>query len=439
MFKVKMVRIISFFLLFLSFSLCAYGENATEKSLIEVLRIEGAISPVAADRLEKALKTAVQENALCLIVQLDTPGGLDTSMRQMVKTIMNSKIPVVVYVSPKGARAASAGVFITLASHIAVMAPGTNIGAAHPVTLGPTSGMSKEMKEKVTNDAVAYIKSIAQKRERNVEWAEKAVRESVSITDEEALKLGIIDFVAEDMPSLLKKLNGRKVKVGKNALVFNTDGAVLHFTEISFREKILQTLADPNIAYILLMVGIWGIILEFFHPGALLPGIAGGICLLLSLFSLQILPFNSVGIILIILSVILFVLETQIPSYGALTIGGIISLALGSLMLIEPSAIYISISLKSIFVVVGITSLIFIFIISYGIKAQFKKSVTGLEGMVGEIGIAKGDLAPNGKIQIHGEIWNAIVQGEEVIKKGEEVEVIKIEGMKLVVKKKEVI
>jgi len=438
MFKVKIVRIISFFLLFLSFSLCAYGQNAAKKNLIEVLKIEGAISPVAADRLEKALKRAVKENALCLVIQLDTPGGLDTSMRQMVKTIMNSEIPIVVYVSPKGARAASAGVFITLASHIAVMAPGTNIGAAHPVALGAASGIDKEMKEKITNDAVAYIKSIAQKRERNAEWAEKAVRESASITDEEALKLGVTDFVAEDMPSLLKKLNGRKVKVGKNVLVLNTEGAVSHFIKISFREKILQTLADPNIAYILLMVGIWGIILEFFHPGGLLPGIAGGICLILSFFSLQILPFNLAGVLLIILSIVFFVLETQIPSYGALTIGGIISLTLGSLMLIEPSAIYISISLKSIFIAVGVTSLIFIFVISYGIKAQFKKPVTGLEGMIGEIGVVKRNLAPRGKIQIHGEIWNAITQGKEVIKKGEEVKVIKIEGMKLVVKKKEV-
>lgn len=434
MFKVKIVRIISFFLLFLSFSLCAYGQNAAKKNLI-VLKIEGAISPVAADRLEKALKTAVQENALCLVIQLDTPGGLDTSMRQMVKTIMNSEIPIVVYVSPKGARAASAGVFITLASHIAVMAPGTNIGAAHPVALGAASGIDKEMKEKITNDAAAYIKSIAQKRGRNVEWAEKAVRESASITDEEALKLGVIDLVAEDMSSLLKKLNGRKVKVGKNVLVLNTEGAVSHFIKISFREKILQTLADPNIAYILLMVGIWGIILEFFHPGGLLPGIAGGICLILSFFSLQILPFNLAGVLLIILSIVFFVLETQIPSYGALTIGGIISLTLGSLMLIEPSAIYISISLKSIFIAVGVTSLIFIFVISYGIKAQFKKPVTGLEGMIGEVGVAKGKLSPRGKIQIHGEIWNAITQSEEVIKKGEEVEVIKIKGMKLVVKK----
>lgn len=435
MFKIRIIRIILSFLLLLSFSLSVYGQNGVKKSLIEVLKIEGAISPVAADRLEKALKSAEEKNALCLVIQLDTPGGLDTSMRRMVKAIMNSKIPIVVYVSPKGARAASAGVFIALASHIAVMAPGTNIGAAHPVALGGASGTDKEMKEKIINDAAAYIKSIAQKRGRDAEWAEKAVRESASITDEEALKLGIIDFVAEDMSSLLKKLNGRKVKVGKDTLALNTEGAVFHFIKISFREKILQTLADPNIAYILLMVGIWGIILEFFHPGGLLPGIAGGICLILSFFSLQILPFNLAGILLIILSVILFVLETQITSYGALTIGGIISLTLGSLMLIEPSAIYISIPLKSIFIVVGITSVIFIFIISYAIRVQFKKPVTGLEGIIGEVGVVKRKLAPKGKIQIHGEIWNATTQGKEVIKKGEEVEVIKIEGMKLVVKK----
>jgi membrane-bound serine protease (ClpP class) len=432
MIKIKNIAIVIGVCLFSLIPLSAQAEN-----VIEVLKIEGTISPVSAHRLDEALKSGIEKKAECLIIQLDTPGGLDKSMRQMVKAIMNSEVPVIVYVSPKGARAASAGVFITLASHIAVMAPGTNIGAAHPVAMGV--GMDKETKEKVVNDASAYIKSIAQKRKRNVEWAEKAVRESVSITDEEALKLGIIDFIAEDIPDLLEKLDGREVKVAKGLLTLRTKGAELHFAKTSFREKFLQTLADPNLAYILLMVGIWGIILEFFHPGIMLPGIAGGICLILSLFALQILPFNLAGLLLIILAIILFVLEVKVPSYGALTIGGIIALTLGSLMLIDPSALYISISLSYIIPIVAITASLFVFIVSYAIKAQFKKPVTGVEGMTGEVGVAKSSLNPNGKVQIHGEIWNAVIQPDEgAVKRGEKVEVVKTEGMKLIVKKKEV-
>ena len=409
---------------------------AGKKKVVEVLKLEGPISPVSADRLDKALQRATEKKAQCLIIQLDTPGGLDKSMRQMVKTMMNSEVPIVVYVSLKGARAASAGVFITLASHIAVMAPGTNIGAAHPVALGITGTLSKEMEEKVVNDAAAYIKSIAEKRGRNSIWAEKAVRESVSVTAEDALKLGIIDFIAEDMEDLLEKLNGRKVEIDKTYFTLETRGAVADFTQLTFREKLLQTLADPNVAYILLMIGIWGIILEFFHPGMFLPGITGAICLILSFFALQFLPFNLAGILLIILALILFILEVKVPSYGALTIGGIIALTLGSLMLISPSAIYISISLKYIISMVAVTSFIFMFIIFYAIKAQFKKPVTGLRGMIGSRGIARSDVAPEGKIQIHGEIWNAILNSkEEVIKRGDKVEVVKVEGMKLVVKK----
>ena len=417
------------------FSFSLFSAQAINR--VEVLKIEGTISPVAAHRLEEALKSAIEEKAHCLIIQLDTPGGLDKSMRQMVKTIMNSEIPIVVYVSPKGARAASAGVFITLASHIAVMAPGTNIGAAHPVAMG--AGMDEKMEQKVVNDACAYIKSIAQKRGRNEKWAEKAVRESVSITDEEALKLGIIDFVAEDITELLEKLDGRKVQTSRGILTLRTKEAELHFVEVSFREKLLQTLSDPNLAYILLMVGIWGIILEFFHPGAILPGMVGGICLLLALFALQVLPFNLAGLFLILLSIVLFILEAKVPSYGALTIGGIAALTLGSLMLIDPSALYISISLRYIIPMVAITAFLFAFIVSFAIKAHIKRPVTGLEGMIGEVGVAKSDLDPEGKVQVHGEIWNAIVESSgQTVKKGENVEVVRVERMTLVVKKKEV-
>jgi len=357
--------------------LFVYSAMGEEKKVVQVLRLEGPISPVAADRLDEALKVASQEKAQCLVIELDTPGGLDKSMRQMVKAMMNSEVPIVVYVSPKGARAASAGVFITLASHIAAMAPGTNIGAAHPVAMG-VGGVNKTMEEKIVNDASAYIKSIAQKRKRNVEWAEKAVRESVSITDEEALKLGVIDLVAEDMQDLLGKLDRKRINLDHTVVTLETTGAHLRFMEMSFREKVLQTLADPNIAYILLMIGIWGIILEFFHPGIFLPGIAGAISLILAFFSLQILPFNLAGLLLIILAIILFALEIKVPSYGALTIGGIIALTLGSLMLIRPSAVYISISLTYIIVMVVATSSLFIFVVFYSIKDdEYKKRTCG--------------------------------------------------------------
>lgn len=259
------------FLLYLSSS--SYAEPA---SLVEVLTLEGTINPVAVERLDKAIELSVKNKAQCLIIQLDTPGGLDKSMREMVKLMMNSEIPIVVYVGPRGSRAASAGVFLTLAAHIAAMAPGTNIGAAHPVALGMGGAIDKEMMEKVVNDAAAYVKSIAQKRNRNVEWAEKAVRESVSITAEEALELNVVDLMAEDMNDLLEKLDGAEVEIMQKTLTVMTEGASLHFMEMSFREKVLQTIADPNLAYILLMIGIWGIVLEFFHPGSLLPGIVGG-------------------------------------------------------------------------------------------------------------------------------------------------------------------
>ena len=420
------------FLLYLSSS--SYAEPA---SLVEVLSLEGTINPVAVERLDKAIELAVKNKAQCLIIQLDTPGGLDTSMRDMIKLMMNSEIPIVVYVGPRGSRAASAGVFLTLAAHIAAMAPGTNIGAAHPVAMGIGGAVDKEMMEKVVNDAAAYVKSIAQKRNRNVEWAEKAVRESVSITAEEALELNVVDLMAEDMNDLLEKLDGVEVEIMQKTLTVMTKGASLHFMEMSFREKVLQAIADPNLAYILLMIGIWGIVLEFFHPGYLLPGIVGGICLILAFFALQILSFNMAGLVLIFLAVVLFVLDITVPSYGALTIGGIVSLALGSLMLIDPSAIYISISLEYIVIMVAFTSALFIFIVSYAIKAQFKKPATGPEGMVGSTGITRSNLKTKGKIQIHGEIWNAILESSgEVIRKGEEVEVVRVEGMRLVVKKK---
>jgi len=429
----KEIGIIILLIILVSFIFClpAKSEN------VQVLTINGPISPVTANRLEKALNIAIKEKSECLVIELDTPGGLDTSMRQMTKAMLNSTIPVVVYVSPKGARAASAGVFITLAAHIAAMAPGTNIGAAHPVAMGMQ--MDEETKEKVLNDASAYIKSIAQKRGKNAQWAEEAVRKSVSITETEALKLGVIDLIAEDLSELLQKIDGKKIEFPKRIVVLKTKKAEICFIPSSFQEKFLQTLADPNIAYILMMIGILGIIMEFLHPGAILPGVVGTTCLILSLFSLQVVPFTLAGIFLIILAVILFLLEIKVTSYGALTIGGVIALILGSLMLIDPSALYISISLKYIILAAALISGFFVFVITYVVKARVKRPVTGPEGMIGREGVAKTNLNPYGKIWIWGEMWNARAEfPEEIIKKGEKVEVRGLEGMRLIVKKKEV-
>jgi len=430
----KKMRIASAILviIFLSFNGIIF---AKEQPLVEVVKLEGTISPASVDYLKKMFHLAKERKAGCLIIQLDTPGGLDSSMREIVKLIMNSEIPVVVYISPKGARAASAGVFIALASNILAMAPGTNIGAAHPVAL--MGKMDKTTEKKIVNDAASYIKSIAEKRGRDAKWAEKSVRESVSVTAGEALNLKIIDVIAEDVNDLLEKLNGREIEFPEGSVILQTKGAKIHFNQMSFKDKFLQKLADPNLAYVLLMIGIWGIILEFFHPGAMLPGIAGAICLILSSFSLQIISFNLAGLLLIILAVILFILEVKVPSYGALTIGGIISLTLGSLMLINPNAIYITISWPYIISGVAVTTALFVFIVSYTIKAQIKRPVTGMEGMIGEVGVVRKDLNPTGKILIHGEIWNAFIQPpEEVVKKGEKVEVVDIRGMELQVKKR---
>lgn len=404
--------------------------------VVQFIKVEGTISPASLKYIEKSFSRAKQEGVHCVVIQLDTPGGLATSMRNIVKLIMNADLPVIVYVAPRGARAASAGVFIALSAHILAMAPGTNIGAAHPVSL--MGGMGETTEKKVVNDAAAYIRSIAQKRGRNVEWAEKTVRESVSATAQEALQLNVVDIMAEDRQELLKKLDGRKVVVDEKEVVLHTENATVDFFEPGFKDKLLQFLADPNLAYVLLMIGIWGLIFEFFNPGMFFPGIAGAICLVLSFFSLQLLPFNLVGLLLIMLAVILFVLETQITSYGALGIGGVIALTLGSLLLIEPSAVYVNIHWQYILAGVSVTSTLFIFIIFFAIKAQFKKPTTGSEAMVGSVGVARTDLTPQGKVYIHGELWSAVNSiPDKEIRKGEQVQVVKREGMKLWVMKKE--
>jgi len=399
-----------------------------------VLNADMAIHPPGADYINSGIEKAIEENAECLIIKLNTPGGLLKSTRVIVTQFLQSEIPIIVYVSPSGSQAASAGVFITMAAHIAVMAPGTNIGAAHPVTLQGTQ--DTVMMEKATNDAAAFIRTISEKRNRNIEWGEDAVRKSLSITETEALELNVIDIIAKDINDLLEQVDGREVETSKGVKTLHTKNAEVIILEMTFAQKLLSVLSNPNIAYILLMIGIYGIFFELYNPGALFPGIIGGICLILAFYSMHTLPVNYAGLALIILSIILFLLEIKIVSHGALTIGGVISLFLGSMMLIDPESILeaMEISMELIIFIVVLTSAFFIFAITLGIKAQRKKPTTGIEGLIGEIGITVTKLSPLGEITVHGEFWKAeCLEGE--IEEGADVEVVVVQNLKLKVKK----
>lgn len=399
---------------------------------VHVITVSSAINPIVAEFIVTSIKEAEDEGAECLIIKLDTPGGLDTSMRDIIKAIEESSVPVVTYVAPSGARAASAGCLITLASHIAAMAPATNIGAAHPVSLGGDK-VDEEMKKKVENDAVAYIKSIAKKHSRNAAWAEKAVRESVSITSEEAKELNVIDLIAPDLPSLLEKIHGKKVAVRGEEKVLETKSASILEKKMGWRHRFLNAISNPELAYILLMLGFWGILFELYSPGAIFPGVLGGICLILAFMAFQTLPINYAGILLIILGIILFVVELKVVSYGLLTIGGLVSLVLGSIILFDPALPYYRVSYSLIGAIVLATLLFFVFAATLVVKAHRKKSVTGSEGMIGLKGKAATRIAPTGKVFINGEFWNAT--SSEPIEEGESVVVTGIEGLNLFVKK----
>ncbi|HMS84045.1 MAG TPA: nodulation protein NfeD [Nitrospira sp.] len=391
---------------------------------------EGVINPVSAEYLHDALAFTHSSGAQALILNLDTPGGLDTSMRLMIKDMTASTTPVIVFVAPSGGRAASAGVFITMAAHVAAMAPGTNIGAAHPVAMGGGE-MDRTMKEKVENDAVAYIKSIADQRGRNVSWAEEAVRKSVSVTEQEALKLKIIDIVADNMPALLKQLNGRKVSLPNGSITLSTDAATLHEFPMGTRLELLKILSDPNIAYLLMSIGTIGIMAELYSPGAILPGIIGAISLILAFYSLQSLPVNYAGALLVILGVIFLLLEILITSYGVLALGGVAAMTLGGLLLIKSEAPYLQVSVSFLLPTVLIFGGLIGFVAWTAFRSGRGKPVTGVEGMIGSIGIAKTDLNPRGQITLHGEIWDAVSQ--HPIRQGETAEVVSVEGLTVTV------
>jgi membrane-bound serine protease (ClpP class) len=394
-----------------------------------VADLDGVISPASSSYLVRVVDVAEREEAACLIFKIDTPGGLDVSMREITKKILNAKIPVVVFVAPKGARAASAGVFILYASHVAAMAPGTNVGAAHPVSMGGEQ-MDSVMTEKVTNDAVAYLKALAKERGRNEEWAEESVRESASVDAETAVQLGVSDIIAEDENELVGKLDGRKIVLGGEEIVLKTIGRPLREVRMTLRERLLLLLTNPNIAYILLLLGIYGLFFELQNPGMIFPGVVGGICLILGFYSLHVLPVNYAGLALIVLSAVLFILEIYVTSQGLLTIGGIVALVFGSLILFESDVPYLRVSWEVIMYAVLIVAGFVIFILVLGVRAQFRKRATGSDGMVGEIGAAKTDVKNDGgTVYVHGEFWNAT--SDKLIKSGQKVRVTGVEGMTL--------
>jgi membrane-bound serine protease (ClpP class) len=397
---------------------------------IIVIDIDGTINPASAGYIERGIETAEKENASCLIITLNTPGGLLKSTRVIVANMIKSSVPIVVFVSPSGAHAGSAGVFITLAANVAAMAPGTNIGAAHPVSMG--SGSDSTMNEKSTNDAVAFVRTIAEKRNRNAQWAENAVRKSYSITETEALNLKVIDFIANNTNDLLQKINGRTVEVSTGAKTITTTGATVKNVEMSFVEKLLNILSDPNLAYILMMIGFYGLLFELYSPGAIFPGVIGVIALILAFYSLHTLPINYAGLALIVFGIILFILEIKIISHGLLAIGGTISLLLGSMMLIRkiPNMEFLRISWGVIIPTVAVTALFFLFVIGAGLRAQRAKATTGVEGIIGETGVALDNLSPTGSVLVHGEIWTAEALTGNV-EKGQKIRVTGIENLRL--------
>ena len=399
---------------------------------VDLITVDGSINPAVDDFIRESIGRAKAGGARALIIQLDTPGGLLSSTRTIVKELLGTPVPVMVYVAPSGAGAGSAGVFITMAANIAAMAPGTNIGAAHPVA-GGGQEVKGVMGEKIENFTASFSESIAQQRGRNTEWAIDAVRKSVAITETDALKKKVIDIVASDIEDLLKQANGRKVDIqGRNQeLALQNVQVVRH--EMNLKQRVLNAIADPNIAYLLMMAGILGLYMEFSHPGTIFPGVAGAICLLLAFASLQLLPINYTGLALMVFGVALLVGEAFFPSFGVLGVGGIVSLALGSLLLFDTPTSDFGVDLSIVFT--GVATLgSFVLAVSYLVfRSQKAKPLLGVEGMIGEIGVVREKLQPRGSIFVHGEHWKAEADGE--IEAGDKVEVVGIDRMVLKVKR----
>ncbi len=378
-------------------------------SLVHVIQVDAAINPATAGYIRTEIDRARGAGAECLVLRLNTPGGLLQSTRDIVSDLLDAPLPVIVYVSPGGSQAASAGVFVTLAAHIAAMAPGTNIGAAHPVAMGGPQPDSIMM-GKMTNDAAAFIRTISERRHRNVQWAEDAVRKSVSLTESEAMREGVIDVTAESVGALLDSIDGRTVELSTGPKVLTTRNATIAVFDKSVGQHILDIISDPSIAYIFMMLGIYGLLFELMNPGSVAPGVVGSICLILGLYSLHTLPVNYAGLGLMVVGIILFLLEIKVASYGLLTVGGVVALGLGSVMLYRHDSGFdiVAVSWQAILFVLAVSAVFFFFVIGLGIRAQRRPPTTGANAMRGESGEALTELAPGGQVRVHGEIWSAL-------------------------------
>jgi membrane-bound serine protease (ClpP class) len=399
---------------------------------VDVLTWEGPVQPIMAETVIQAIDRAEKAHREALVIRLDTPGGLDTSMRDVIKRILISEVPIIVYVAPSGGRAASAGTFIGMASHVLAMSPGTSIGAATPVNVGGQD-VAHDMANKVKNDAVSYIRSLARQRGRNADWAEKAVREGSSLNEEDALHEHVIDLVARNMEDLLKAIDGRTVTIAGETRTLHTANAQTHEYEASWRQKFLGRIIDPNIAYILFILGFYGLLFELSNPGAVLPGVVGGICLLLAFLAFQALPVNLTGVALIVFAMLLFAADVKVQSHGILTVGGAAALLLGSIILLGGDRGVARVSLSVILTAVGASVAFFGLVIGAGLRAQRRKPTTGAPGMVGKQGTAMTDLGPSGQVFVRGEYWTA--EADQPIAKGARVVVDRVEGLVLRVKK----
>jgi membrane-bound serine protease (ClpP class) len=399
---------------------------------VSVLTVKGVINPVSAEYLIDGINEAYEKGYQAVIVELDTPGGLDDSMRDIIKSMVNTKIPVIVYVHPSGGRAASAGAFITIASDIAVMTPGTNIGAASPVSLGEQ--MDETMKAKVTNDAAAYIRGLADNNKRNADIAVRMVTEAISIPADEALSDNVINFIAKDRSDLIAHLDGATVSTHKGDFTFHLKGADIVEKPMGFRFEFLYILSNPNIAYILMMLGIMGLYFELANPGAILPGVLGGICLVLAFYSFQTLPVNYAGVLLILFATLLFILEIKATTHGFLSIGGVIALLFGSILLFRTEGSYVSLSLLVLLPTVIGVAVFFTFVAYLSVRAHRRKPTTGTEGILGEVGVAKSPIdASGGRVFVHGEWWDAT--SDEPIPEGTKVEVTESKNLLVKVRK----
>jgi len=416
---------------------------APQPATVHVLTIDGTIEPTVAQYVQLGIQRAEKENASAVLIELRTPGGLVDSTRDIVTEMLNTNVPVIVYVSPNGARAGSAGVFITMAGHVAAMAPVSNIGSAHPVLFG-TGGSSPSdsnnqndvMMEKVTNDAAKYIVAIAEKRGRNKEWAEKAVRESANITASEAVKLNVVDFIAENEREVLRKADGMKVEIPGGEVTLAIKDARLKRYPMPWYKLLLHYLADPEVAFILMLIAIYGIIFEINTPGVTLPGIVGGVAFILFLYSLSVLPVNYAGLILILAGIGMMIADIKVASHGVLSVGGAISFFFGAFMLFGTNSPYLRTSITVLVVGTVATAAFFIFLVGMGAKALRRPVVTGQENIIGRIVTAKTDIAPTGKIFLEGSWWTAQTE-DQPINKGELVRVVGLDGLTVKVVKED--